>query len=361
MIIPGNYVSDTLAGNANQTLLISENPDAVQCGLVFIKVFGGGSLPRIFGYQGIIDSTYADGKVSKCNDVCAPWKINSLGYTVTDTPEPAEAEKNGFLPLTFDGKTSRVISGEKQVFTDPVEINAGKGRYICLKTEFSGEKIPFHPENITAIYTKGKDGTWSLSPRVPLPVFTGVKRKVKKRIAFIGDSITQGIGTDFNSYRNYAALAADKIGAGYAYWNLGIGYSRAADAAADGVWLERAKQNDIITVCFGVNDIFDEGSAEQICANLLKITSLLQRAGLKVLIQTVPPFEYEGVHLEKWLKVNSFIRTELSQRADGFLDAAEFLGDGGGNSPVPVYGCHPDNNGNTVWAEKLVPEIEKLL
>lgn len=361
MTFPENYVSNTLASNANQTWLISENPGDVQYGLVFIRVFRGGSFPYVFGYSGVIDSTYGDGSISHCNDVCTPWRIHSLSCTVTSVPEPSASENNGFTSVTFEGNTEKLIDGDEIVFSDPVKISAESGQYICLKMMFSGEKIPCHTESIIAVYTKTDASGWTLSPKAPLPVFTGVSRSVKKKIAFIGDSITQGIGTTFNSYRHYAACIAVIIGDGYSYYDLGIGYSRAADAATDGVWLARAKQNDIVTVCFGVNDIFDDRTAEEIVNDLERITGILHRAGLKVIIQTVPPFGYEDRFLEKWKEVNDYIRSELSEKADGFLDVVKFLSADGDNSPVPLYGDHPDNEGNALWGQKLAAVIKELL
>jgi len=361
MKILDDYVSNTLAANGNQTWFINENPELAQCGMVFIKVFKGGTFPYVFAYSGIIDSTFSDGSISHCNDVCMPWKLNSIGYTVTDTPDPKEAEKKEFHLLTFDGSASRVIDGDKLANTVPTEITAKSGQYICLKTTFSGVKIPCHKESMIAIFKRQTDGNWNLCPEVPVPVFTGIKRDVKKKIAFLGDSITQGIGADFNSYMHYAARVADEIGDEYGYWDLGLGFARGADAATNGIWLEKAKHNDIITVCFGVNDMFKGRTAEQIIADLQKITDELQKAGLKVIIQTVPPFDYDE-HFEKvWNTVNDYVRNVLSKKADGFVDNVKFLSADGNNSPKAKYGGHPNNDGNAVWAMELVPVIKNLL
>lgn len=353
------YVSNTLASNGNQTFFESENPSIAECGMVFIKVFKGGKLPYVFAFSGVLDSTFSDGSKSVCNDVCPPWKIHSIGYTVTDTAEPCEAEKNDFMPLTFDGSISKLINGERLVFTDPTEISAEKNQFICLKITFSGERVPCHEESIIAIYRRFSD-CWKLSPKVPVPIFTGVERSVRKRIAFIGDSITQGIGTQFNSYMHYAARIAETFGDEYSFWDLGIGFARGADAATDGVWLERAKQNDIITVCFGVNDIFRGRTVEQIINDLTALVDTLKKAGLKVVIQTVPPFDYNEPYTSMWHAVNEYITSELADKADGYLNTVEFLSEDG-NSPRAKYGGHPNNEGNALWAEKLLPIINSLI
>ena len=359
MDILKKYVSNTLASNGNQTWFENAEPRKVQSGMVFSKVFCGGTFPYVFGYSGILDSTFGDGSRTKCNDVCPAWKIHSLSYAVTDTCDCAEAEKSAWNILTFDGSIAKIIDGEKLVCTDPTDITAKKGQYICLKITFSGQLVPCHEESIISIYRKNDDG-WQLSPKVPVPVFTGVNRPVKKKIAFIGDSITQGIGTQFNSYMHYAARTADAIGKECAFWDLGLGYARGADAATDGIWLERAKHNDIITVCFGVNDMFQGRTVEQIVCDLQKIVDELKSAGLKVIIQTVPPFDYGEEHKKMWNSVNIFIRTELAGQCDGFVDT-KFLCEDGEKSPKAKFGGHPNNEGNAFWAGNLLPAIKNLL
>ena len=70
--------------------------------------------------------------------------------------------------------------------------------------------------------------------------------KPSEGIAFLGDSITQGVGTPDNAYTHWNALISKEIGEEYSYWNLGIGYARASDASTDGAWLNKAKNNDIV-------------------------------------------------------------------------------------------------------------------
>ena len=94
--------------------------------------------------------------------------------------------------------------------------------------------------------------------------FHGRSAAGKARIAFIGDSITQGCGTTYNGYKQYAAVAAGRLGEDYAFWDLGLGYARGSDAATDGIWLYKAKQNDLVSVCFGVNDILQGHSAGEV-------------------------------------------------------------------------------------------------
>lgn len=353
------YVSNTLASNGNQSYVLRRNTESPSTGIAFIKVYKGGEFNWVFGWSDVLDSTFADGSKSRCNEVY-PWKIDSLEATVTDDCNPYSALKEKFSAITFDGKPEKKIDGEKITFSDPLKLKAEKNQFICLRIEFSGKKVPCHPESQIALFRKN-GFMWKASPEIPLPIFSGVERKVERKIAFIGDSITQCIGTTFNSYRHYASLIAEELGDRYAFWDMGIGFARGADAATDGIWLSRAKQNDIVTVCFGVNDIYKNFTADEIKANIMKTVLLLKEAGAKVVIQSIPPFCYEDETLKTWLDVNEYIRNEIAPKADAFFDTVKILSANGKDSPEPKYGPHPDDIGHSAWAKELAPVIRKLI
>lgn len=167
--------------------------------------------------------------------------------------------------------------------SDAMELEAKKDSYLCLEIEFCGSMIPYHEESILPVFEKD-NGKWIPSKRVPFPGMIGCNRNVRARIGFLGDSITQGIGTAVNSYLHWNARVAEAIGPDYSYWNLGIGFGRAADAASDGAWLFKAKQMDMIVMCYGINDICQGKEQEQIKKDLLTVVWKLQKAGVKVLI-----------------------------------------------------------------------------
>lgn len=186
----------------------------------------------------------------------------------------------------------------------------------------------------------------------------GCDRKTSGRIAYLGDSITQGIGTTPNSYLHWNAVFSEKLGSDYSYWNLGIGYGRANDATSDGAWLYKAKHNDIVFVCYGVNDILKGQPEEQIKEDLTYIVNSLKNEGKKVIIQTIPLFDYEGQNIKKWERINSYILTELKDKADFILDNTQFLS----KKVMPsdaIYGGHPNEDGCEIWAEALFKKIQE--
>lgn len=351
-------VSNTLAANGNQRIL--KPSPGVHEGLQFIKIFTGGEYGYVFAYSDRIDSTFGSGDDSRCNDACGGWTIRALAYTVTKNADPDEAEANGFRSLFFGGRTETQVKGDELTFTDPVKISADKDAYICLKISFEGERVPYHHESTVALFCKEKNA-WKASPEVPLAVFTGVQRQVKARIGFIGDSITQGCGTTYNGYKQYAAVIAERLGEDYAFWDLGLGYARGSDAATDGIWLHKAKRNDIVSVCFGVNDILQGHSADEVKKDLETIVVKLKEAGVRVLLQSVPPFDYDEKNTKTWLEVNRFLKTELKKKADTFFDTSTVLSADGVDTPRSKYGSHPNDEGHEVWGTVLEDVLKAIL
>lgn len=351
----GKFVSNTLAANGNQTVFFPDG-EGPETGVVFLKVFAGGAYDYIFAYSDTLDSTFADGSASACNDVCPPWRILSLSAAATSSLSVRDAD---FTPVLFGGREETTV-GSPTVLSDPVRLDVPEDGYLCLKLTFAGEKLPYHEESIMPVFRLTEDG---LQPdkKVPLPVFTGVRRSVNKRVGFLGDSITQGCGTPVNGYGYYAAYLSALLGKENAYQDLGLGYARASDAATDGIWLRKAKQNDVVTVCFGVNDILQGHPEETVKADLKTIVEKLKEAGCTVILQTVPPFDYGETHEKIWRNVNGYIRGELSRIADAVFDDVPVLSADGKDCPQSKYGAHPSAEGHKVWAEALRDTVGKFL
>ena len=354
------YRSNTLAGSGNQYYFKLTDKE-VHRGRIYYKIFAGGTYNYSLLFSNIIDSTYGDGKASHCNLICPEWDLVQVRVGVCNTCDKVKAAEPKELQIvTFGGsENKRVMPGE--FFTsDPVMISAGKGEYLCLEIAFRGEMIPYHEESILPVFA-WENGEWSVSKHVPFPGMIGCDRQVKKHVAFIGDSITQGCGTPVNAYLHWNALVADMVGDEYAYWNLGLGWGRAQDAASDSAWLYKAKQCDVAVVCYGTNDLGQGRSLEQIQADLLTIVTKLKDIGVKVLLQTVPPFDWEGEQLENWCLINTYIRETLSKCADGVFDIVPFLIDGPEKCGKTMYCTHPNEAGCAEWATALAPILKDFL
>ena len=204
-----------------------------------------------------------------------------------------------------------------------------------------------------------ENGVFKYSKHMPFAGMIGIDREPRARVCYLGDSITQGIGVAKNSYKHWSALLSEKLGCDYAYWNLGIGYGRASDAASDGAWLYKAKQNDIVFVCYGVNDIYQGRTETQIKADIKSIVTRLKKEGRTVILQTVPPFGYSGAKIEMWEGINEYIKTEIKGEVDFVFDCVPYLGEEG-RPQVPKFGGHPNEKGSLIWADALFSAVGKL-
>ncbi len=359
-----DFSSNTAAAAGNQSFFEPCNVDELITSCAFFKISAGGRYNYSLLFSNTTDSTFADGSHSRCNIALDEWYIDSLRVAPCNTcsvekmPESSDFAGD-FITLTFDGSEHKSVKSCELFSTDAVEFEFSAGQYMCVEITYRGRQIPCHPETLLPVFTKHGD-EWVYDVNMPLPCMIGCDRPVKRRIAFLGDSITQGCGTPKNEYLNYAALVAKRFENEYACWNLGIGYGRGADAATDGVWLYKAKQNDIVIVCFGVNDIFQLHDAERTKSDLTKIVRSLKAAGVKVILQAVPPFDYCDADAPLWRDINEYICSKLKNEVDGFLDTSEFLS----YPQMPaktLYGGHPNPEGCAVWAEKLIPVIENVL
>lgn len=355
------YTSNTLAAAANQHFFINEDADKEYTSRVFYKVFAGGKYNYSFLFTNIIDSTFSNGSVSHMNLICDEWEIVSASVAIVDACDDKTMPPiDGFAPLTFGDKASKTVAPGEFFASDPIELSPEKGQFFCLEITFKGGMIPYHEESIIPIFAL-EDGEWKYCRKMPLACMVGCDRAVKKRIGFIGDSITQGIGTPRNSYEHYAAVVADLLGEEYSYWDIGIGYGRGNDAATDSAWLFKAKQLDVITVCFGVNDINQGFTAEQIIKNLDLIMDKLHAAGVKVIMQTVPPFNYSGARIDTWNRVNEHIMTSMAERAEGVFDVRTILSKSEEEPHMAKFGGHPNSEGNGIWGRELYKTVKAVV
>lgn len=342
-----SFSSNTLAPSSNQSWFKGEGN--IHKGRIFYKVFAGGIYNYSFMFTNTIDSTFSDGSHSQANLICDNWDIISLGIYITKTVSNC-LKNDDKIALTFNGKESKsVISGEI-FYTDIVELECEKDDYICLEIEYKGNgKIPYMEEMMIPSFVYEND-EWIEGKQTPLCASILCDRKVEKKIGFFGDSITEGIGVANNSYAWWCSQIAEIVGEKYSYWDIGVGYGRAKDGASKGAWLNKAKMLDIVTVCFGVNDICQGYSEEIVKNSLYTIVTELKNAGKRVILFTVPPFDYDENKEKIWRSVNNYIKTELSRLAQ-IYDVVPILGHEAPNEHKAKYGGHPNEEGSTLLAK----------
>ena len=361
------YSSNTCAGSGNQLPFSTDGE--ISIGRIFYKISASGTYNYSFLFSNTMDSTFNDGAIAHSNLVCDSWDLISINAAVCktcnvfdfETPYDGNVEVGAFQTVTVNGQESVEVMPGMFFATDPLELSFAEGEYLCLEMAYRGDMIPYHEESILPSFVK-EGNTWMHSKHLPYLSMLGCDRPVKMKIGYLGDSITQGIGVDVNSYAHWNAKLSQMLGTEYAYWNLGIGYGRVDDAASDGAWLFRAKHNDLVVVCYGVNDIMQGFSESEIKRNFDKLVDTLHRAGAKVLLQTIPPFNPSTEEKKEiFFRVNQYLKEELSKKVEGFFDNVPVLRESAEKNYIPKYGLHPDAEGCALWAEALYPVLKETV
>ncbi len=364
------YVSNTIAGTGNMHFFTLSDGEIMKC-RSFYKITKGGEYNYSFLFTNIIDGTFSESEGSSSNMLCDSWTIHSLrtgkckyipsekkllpAMIMADADENPDADiiVTDFVDVTFGGKKEKEVMPGEFFATDPVKLNFQKDEYVCLEMECSGRMIPYHEASILPLFRKTKNG-WEFNTKVPVAGMIGCDKEVSVKIGFLGDSITQGIGTMPNRYLHWTALITDMLGEKYGCWNMGLGYARANDTASNGAWMFKAKQNDIVVLCIGTNDIGRGFPLEQIKRDLARTMQLLKDAGIKVVLQSLPPYtDMKGMEIEKTILLNSYIRNVLAPKADLFFDIAPHLWESPETPTISKYNSHPNAEGCAVWAEEL--------
>ena len=359
------YVSNTFAGSANQHVF-SMNEGEVRTSRVFYKITEGGEYKYSLLYSSIIDGSFR--RIGTPNTICDEWKIHKARVgkccnfpdekAVEDVDLDRDCEIKWLAKLTFDSKKSYTPDGGELFCTDPVPLSFEKGEYICVELTFSGAILPHHPEIQVPVYIF-KDEKWVYGVETPVPCMIGCNRRIKERVAYLGDSITQGCGAGINSYKHWNATLSELLGGERAYWNLGIGYGKVSDPASDGAHMFKALQNDTVFVCYGVNDINSGKDADTVIKELHFVVDKLKENGCRVILQTTPPFDYPEERRIVWEEVNRRIKGEFADKAERIFDCVPILGEK--DAPhMAKYGGHPNADGCTLWANALYEEIKNL-
>ncbi len=362
------YTSNCVAGTSHQGIRGCEE-EKIRTSQIYYKITAGGKFDYSLLFSSITDGT---GKMGyKPNTICDTFKILSARVGKLAAFPEGNIEKllpeielfpSAFVPLTFGGKPDYSPCGSEFFTSDPISLEFNAGEYLCLELTTKATYFPCHPELQIPSYVKEEGGEWHYSSITPLSIMIGCSRFPKKgKIAFIGDSITQGVGPQKNSYKNWCARLSSLIGNDYSYYNLGIGWGCAYDVANGGVWIDRAKHADIVFICFGVNDIDSDCTAEEIIENLNKIINALCQSGCRIFIQTIPPFNQFGERRNVFHMVNDAIRGDLGKKTALVFDCVPVLSMGEDAEYKAHFGPHPNEEGCRIWAENLYESVKNYL
>lgn len=355
------YQSNVITPTGNNGVLTSKEAVTESFRGVF-RVQETGKFNYKLYFSNNVDSTWGDGSENYRNMPTKPYKIISafLGYA---NDMRGTGTIQGKQAVTFDGATERLVEAGEMLWSDAVPVEVPEGKFLIFEWTVEYTLIPCTRTNGTGVALKRKPfGTVMTFLRendVPLPDRIACDRGCATRVAFIGDSITMGEGTTAGMDAYWAAQIAKGLGSSVSCWNLGLGYARANDAVNSPAWLEKAKNNDVVVLCFGVNDInsgaYKVGSrtADQIAADIAYIADVCRKGGARVILFSTPPYTYASTTKPKWAPLVEKIKALAEKEGYDFFDFAACLGKESDPS-VPAYGGHPDDKGCAVVAERFL-------
>ncbi|MGZ7442051.1 SGNH/GDSL hydrolase family protein [Paenibacillus sp. TH7-28] len=313
----------------------------------YFKLRENGPLQLRFWHSNAVDSTWDTGTVAKGSQLGGVWRIEAA-YVADGGTEPDGAVAPGSqVPVTFDGGSEKPVEPGETFWSDPVHIELPEGHYLAFTWTITalapGKTFPYNVEQmlVSAYDAPGRHADeesaepFARSEKLLVaPAFIGYAKPVDKQLMFFGDSITQGVRTALDGYEYWVARIASGLGAQYGVWNLGSGWARAYDAAADGAWLHKVKHGQVtqpgsqVILALGVNDI-DIGArtAGQLLRDLETIISLLKSndPATEIILFTVPPFNFSGEREQVWRNVNASIRASSIPGVDRVFDMAALL------------------------------------
>ncbi len=332
----------------------------------YFPVESYGELEYKFYFSNEIDSTYNTGMPVHVGAETGEYTIESA--RIADGGTSTDDEITSYTEVTFDGEGTREVSSGEQFWSDAVSFSLEEGHYLVWEWTITGTMIPATNMSDLTSTTSSEDGeTFNYCNEIPLPQLIGAKRDVTLNVAAIGDSITQGCMTDFMAYESWAMQISQKLGSDYSFWNCGLGWARASDAATDGDWLERASSADVVIVAFGTNDISsgeyggDGGNtAEEIDAYLRTIVERLNESGCSVAVFNSPPQDYEGDTEDVRTELNETLKDTCNELGAYYFDFASYLCDE--DTPATAkYGGHPNGEAGGIVSDAFVEEFATLL
>lgn len=251
--------------------------------------------------------------------------IGRASIAVAEHKEDAGAAAGTMRLVTFGKRTSVVVPPGGRVVSDPVRLRVAPDTdlLVTVYTPAPGGPVTYHPRALRTSYTALGDRTRDIGGAAYIeraPVWRYVtavdvlNRQARGSVVVIGDSITDGIGSSFDTDRRWTDTLADRVrGSGLGVLNAGISGNRllrqslAVGKGPSGVSrfgrdvLERAG-TEAVFVELGINDIIrepHETDADRITAGLKALTRQAHARGLRVVGSTLTPFGGNPRHTDE--------------------------------------------------------------
>lgn len=358
------YQSNSITPTGTNSMLKSSNGKAVTHtfrGLFKIQEYG--ELEYKLYFSNNVDSTYGSGSNSYRNMPTKSYKIISA-KAGTMTSLKGMGDISNPVEITFGGSNTKDVASKECYWSDAFILTVEEGEFFVFEWTVEYTEIPSTMSEgvITILGPNAAFGNKIMAiDQAPMPALVGADRGNSLRVAFIGDSITMGIGAGSKNYKGWVAQLTEKLGTTVSAWNLAVGYARGDDAANSPAWLEKAKNNDVIVICFGVNDINSgpynfsgQRNDVQIKNDIANIAKICADAGAEVIICTTPPYTYANSEkVGVWRALVNQLKSLAETEGYKLFDFAAVVGTEADPS-IPAYGGHPNAEGCRKVAEAFM-------
>jgi acyl-CoA hydrolase len=248
--------------------------------------------------------------------------------------------KNNFLSAMTKGVSSLSVCLMLLWFTgcndDKKSPNQGSGtEESSTEASDSSEGSDSTPASSKADETSSSNDTDSSSTSE-----SSKKSSSDMVVLCFGDSITLGVGTTDPYPSKLARLTgATVINAGVRSQTSSAGLRRLSSE------ISRAKPTHVC-ILFGTNDVRVDGDLASAAGNISSMVGIVNSAGAKALVGTIPPLLERGGSLKSGVDdLNGRIRRISGAR---IVDIAADFGSGAGT--INGDGIHPNNNGAAIIA-----------
>ena len=259
--------------------------------------------------------------------------------------------------LTFAGRRDTVIPGGAPLLSDPVDWTIGTLTRLTVTVHYPAETVPpahtlyalkawSAPGNQAAAHSMS-DAVAARSGSYFSALYV-VPQTARRTIVCLGDSITEGVGSEPGAFRGWTERLVERLQANastrrWSVVNAGIGSNRLLHDTPSTSALSRFDRDVLavpglskVIIALGINHIqysrrnpAEAVSADEIIAAMGQLIARAHARGVEVIGATITPFEGSGSHSPEGeamrTRVNDWIRN--SGAFDGVIDFDRALRD----------------------------------
>ncbi len=323
----------------------------------YFKVREYGAFNYSFYYDNKLDTTWWSVTEATANRNGAPFEILEAYFADGGTAVDGAIVDGSAVQIMFNGEGYKSVASGEEFTSDKINFNVPEGHYLAFTWTIrvgdlgaNAPSVPFTESTFASCFKKNgqvsaqvsNEGFNANDANFPSQVliapnkiiYDDVRTEDSKSLAFIGDSITQGVSTELDQNLFWVSQVAQGLPTDYSVWNLGSGWATAGNMASDGAWLKKAATADEVFICIGVNDLGGRITLDEYkdLINSIITAIRVKNADCIITLFTVPPFNYDYFKCNNWYELNDWIRKQEVEGVDRYFDFAAVLSQDAPNS-----------------------------